>query len=142
MTNKNIKFLKITGSDAQVRLLYDFLQKRTHNISHLKIPDFETHEIFVKQNPYKFWYFIENNKKLVGTFYIKYDNSIGLNLIEHSKIVLANTLEFIRLNFTPEKECPSIIPPYFYINTPIKNKELHFILQELGLKSIQISFKV
>ena len=60
MTNKNIKFLKITGSDAQIRLLYDFLQKRTHNISHLKMPDFETHEIFVKQNPYKFWYFISN----------------------------------------------------------------------------------
>ena len=75
MTTKIIKFIKITGSESQVRLLYDFLQKRTYNISHFKIPDFETHEIFVKQNPYKFWYFIENNKKLVGTFYIKYDNN-------------------------------------------------------------------
>tara|TARA_Y100000991_G_C21896904_1_gene316255 strand:+ start:165 stop:593 length:429 start_codon:yes stop_codon:yes gene_type:complete len=142
MISENVKFLKITGSELQVRLLYDLLRNRTHNISHLEMPDFKNHEIFVKQNPYKFWHFIETNKQLVGTFYIKYDNSIGLNLVEYSKTVLTKTIEFIRENFTPEKESPSIITPYFYINTPSNNKKLHFILQELDLKSIQISFKV
>ena len=126
MISENVKFLKINESKSHIKLLYDFLEKRNHNISHHAMPDFETHEIFVKQNPYKFWYFIENNQKLVGTFYIKYDNSIGLNLIEYSKITLEKTIEFIRKNFIPEKESPSIVPPYFYINTPINNKKLHF----------------
>ena len=142
MITENIKFLKINKSQLHIRLLYDFLGKRSHIISHLEMPDFESHELFVKNNPYKFWYFIETNKKLIGTFYIKYDNSIGLNVTEYSQTVIANTIKFIRENFTPEKESPSTIPPYFYINTPITNKELHFILQELDLKSIQISFKV
>tara|TARA_B100000965_G_C19397213_1_gene671706 strand:- start:147 stop:575 length:429 start_codon:yes stop_codon:yes gene_type:complete len=142
MISENVNFLKVTTSELHLKLLYELLEKRTYNISHSEMPDFETHKIFVKQNPYKFWYFIETNKKLVGNFYIKYDNSIGFNLIEYSQIVLAKTIEFIRENFTPEKECPSTIPPYFYINTPSNNKELHFILQELDLKSIQISFKV
>ena len=106
------------------------------------MPEFENHKIFVKNNPYKFWYFIENKSEIIGTFYIKYDNSIGLNLIKYSQTTLAKIIEFIRENFSPEKECPSTIPPYFYINTPINNKELHFILQELDLKSIQISFKI
>ena len=88
MISKNIKFLKINNSELHVKLLYDFLDKRTHNISHIKMPEFKEHEKLVKQNPYKFWYFIETNKKLVGTFYIKYDNYIGLNLIEYSKDLL------------------------------------------------------
>ena len=142
MISETVKFLKIIGTKSQVILLYDLLGKRTHNISHFKMPTFETHEIFVKQNPYKYWYFIKVNKKLLGTFYIKFDNSIGLNLLEYSQTVIAKTIEFIRENFSPEKECASTIPPYFYINTPINNKKLHFILQELDLKSIQISFKV
>ena len=142
MISENIKFLKINNSELHVKLLYDFLDKRTHNISHIKMPEFKEHEKFVKQNPYKFWYFIETNKKLVGTFYIKYDNSIGLNLIEYSQTVLSKTISFIKETFTPEKESPSKIPPYFYINTPINNKKLHFFLEELDLKPIQISFKI
>ena len=69
-------------------------------------------------------------------------NSIGLNLIEYSQFILKRTIEFIRENFIPEKESPSIVPPYFYINTPSNNKKLHFILNQLDLKSIQISFKI
>ena len=142
MITENVKFLKINGSELHIKLLFNLLKKRSHNISHQEIPDYETHELFVKNNPYKFWYFIETNQKLIGTFYIKFDNSIGLNLIEYSEITVAKTIEYIRENFIPEKETPSIVPPYFYINTPSNNEKLHFILNELDLKSIQISFKV
>lgn len=41
------------------------------------MPDFENHEKFVEQNPYKRLYFIKNSRKLLETFYIKDENSIG-----------------------------------------------------------------
>ena len=106
------------------------------------MPNFEDHKKFVKQNPYKCWYIIELDKKLLGSFYIKFDNSIGLNLIEYSQNLIKEIVDFIRNNFTPEKENPSIVPPYFYLNTSSKNKKLHIILEELKLSSIQVSFKI
>ena len=68
MITENVKFLKINRSELHIKLLYDLLEKRCHNISHQEMPDYETHEKFVKHNPYKFWYFIETNQKLIGTF--------------------------------------------------------------------------
>ena len=106
------------------------------------MPDFETHKKFVKQNPYKFWYFIENNTNLIEAFYIKYDNSIVLNLIEYFQFILKRTIAFIRENFIPEEESTPVIPTSFYINTSSNNYHLHHILKELDLKSIKISFKV
>ena len=57
------------------------------------------------------------------TFYIKDDNSLDLNLVEYTHTLLSKSIAFILENFTPEKECPSKIPPYFYINTSSNNKK-------------------
>ena len=142
MISRNTSFIKVTGSDSQVRFLYELLKLRKYNISHKKMPDFLDHKKFVEKNPYKYWYIIQLNKKFLGSFYIKSDNSIGLNLIDYSKILIKETIEFIRNNFTPERETPSIVPPYFYLNTSSDNKKLHYILKELKLVSIQVSFKI
>ena len=53
MLNKNIKFLKVTGTDFQIKILFELLKKRSHSISHFKMPDYNNHEQFVKNNPYK-----------------------------------------------------------------------------------------
>ena len=117
MISKNANFIRVTGSDLQVRFLYYLLKIRKHNISHIKMPNFSDHKKFVEKNPYKYWYIIELNEKFLGSFYIKSDNSIGLNLVDYSISLIKETLEFIRNNFTPERETPSIVPPYFYLNT-------------------------
>ena len=107
---------------ANKNTIYEFLKNRAFNISHSELPSFEIHENFVKDNPYKAWYLVQRNKKFLGSFYIKYDNSIGLNMIEFSSKIIEEILNFIKNNFTPEKSSPSEIPPFFYINTSSKNK--------------------
>lgn len=142
MINNNIEFLKVTGSNFQIKILFKLLEKRSHNISHDKIPDYYSHEKFVKNNPYKEWYLVAKNKEFIGSFYIKHDNSVGLNLSYYSTDILSFIINFIKNNFTPEKEIASLIPPYFYINTSSTNMKLHCILNELKLRSIQISYKI
>ena len=43
------------------------------------MPDFKTHKKFIENNPYIHWYLFSLNGKFIGTFYIKDDNSIGIN---------------------------------------------------------------
>ena len=138
---KDIKFFKVTDDEWQIKELYQLLQRRRFFISHNKMPNYETHKIFVRNNPYKIWYLIKKDEEFVGSFYIKDDNSIGLNLNEYSCIILKKIIKFIKNEFTPESQSPSKIPPYFYINTSAKNKALHLILEELKLTPLQISYK-
>ena len=138
---KNIKLLKVTGVEWQIKVLYQLLKDRRFCISHNKVPNYETHKIFVRNNPYKIWYLIKKDEAFIGSFYIKDDNSIGLNLTEYSTIILKEIIEFIKNKFSPEEQSASKIPPYFYINTSVKNKALHLILEELKLIPLQISYK-
>lgn len=142
MKEKNINFIKVTGTDFQIKVLFELLEKRIYKISHKKMPDYKNHEYFVKQNPYKEWYLIKKDKDYLGSFYIKYDNSIGLNLSDYSINILSLIISYIKKNFTPENALESMIPPYFYMNTSSENKKLHCILNELKLTSIQISYKL
>ena len=77
--NNKIKFEKIVGSRNQILVLYQLLKERTNNISHKSMPNFDEHEKFVKNNSYKVWYLVLKDKKNIGSFYIKYDNSYSLD---------------------------------------------------------------
>ena len=55
--------------------------------------------------------------------------------------MLKEIIDFNEINLHQEKQSPSKIPPYFYINTSTNNKALHLILEELNLKPLQISYK-
>ena len=70
-------FKKVETEDSLT--LYDLLKERNYNISHKVLPDFKSHKRFVEKNPYLYWYIFSLNEKAIGTFYIKDDNSIGIN---------------------------------------------------------------
>jgi hypothetical protein len=88
------------------------------------------------------WYIIYVNNTPIGSFYTKSDNSIGLNLVRQDKKTLLEIITFIRLNLKPKAESPSLIPRYFYINTPQSNSDLQRLLGEIGLLPIQVSYRV
>ena len=77
-----------------------------------------------------------------GSFYLKKDNSIGLNFTEYSKENLEACVDFIRNNFTPQKSEPSMVPNYFYVNIAYSNKEALRALQVLGFDPLQISLRL
>ena len=133
-------FKKVNNKDALI--LYDLLKTRKHNISHEVLPNFQTHKQFVENNPYLYWYIIYLDEKAIGTFYIKYDNSIGINTNEPTKKIINEIIDFILDNFSPSIEIPSEIPNYFFINVSQNNNALKDIVNSLGYMPIQVSYKI
>ncbi len=135
-----LSFKKVTIKDTLI--LYDLLKIRRHNISHEVLPDFQTHKQFVENNPYLYWYIISLHEKAIGTFYIKDDNSIGINTNEPTKKLINEILDFILDNFSPRNGIPSEIPNYFFINVSQNNNLLKDIVSSLGYMPIQVSYKI
>jgi len=138
----NIQFERVVSSEEQIKHLYELLKQRKYSISHGKIPDYDKHYKFVKNHPYLHWFIVKDEKKSYGSFYIKNDNSIGMNLELISEEILISCLDFIKNNFNPQEEKNSLIPKYFYINVAYSNKKFLNALKELDLLPIQISFKL
>tara|TARA_B100001248_G_C27115906_1_gene333436 strand:- start:115 stop:555 length:441 start_codon:yes stop_codon:yes gene_type:complete len=133
---------KIIPSKIQIKTLYDILKLRQHSISHQSLPTYKKHIFFVKNNPYDKWFIVYEDSTAIGSFYIKKDNSIGLNFTNETHKVILLVVRFIKKNFIPIKSKASLIPPYFYINVPYSNIKLKNILIKLKLIPIQISLKL
>lgn len=140
--NVNYFFERILSTDEQIKILYELLETRNYVISHRSLPSFEKHQGFVKNHPYLHWFLLRDEFTYFGSFYLKRDNSIGLNLTEYSKEILEACVNFISDNFTPQESKPSMIPNYFYLNISYTNKEALSALQELGLNPLQISLRL
>ncbi len=137
---KKLIYKKVDINDSKV--LYQLLKKREFSISHKILPSYEIHKLFVASNPYEHWYIFAVKENVLGSFYIKDDNSIGINLNNPTKSLIKYLIDHILKNFTPKEEVASFIPNYFYMNISPENKELINILKDLGLLPIQITFKI
>ena len=140
--SRNFEFERIDGNNEQAEKLYKLLQQRVHFISHKNVPDFATHSNFVRNHPYLCWYIVKQGGHLCGAFYIKKDNSIGMNFIVDNNEIVAACIDFIYKHFTPLNAQASIIPEYFYINVAASNVELIKILRSLNKSPIQIGFRI
>ena len=90
-----IDFQKVESDTETINILYFLLKKRNHKISHQNMPNFAVHENFVKHNPYKVWYLVNLDGKAIGSFYIKFDNSVGMNLTQETKYIVNSIIELI-----------------------------------------------
>ena len=142
INNQKLNFEKIYGTKRQKIILFELLKKRKYNISHSQIPDINLHNKFVDNHPYREWFIIFQKEQEIGTFYIKQDNSIGLNLIKQTKESIQLILDYINSKFSPEEEISSLVPAYFYLNISSDNFELQAILEELKIPKLQISYKI
>ena len=133
-------FKKVDDFDCEI--LYKLLKKRSNNISHQYLPDYEKHKIFVKNNPYFKWYIVYLFGKEIGTFYLQFNNSIGININNPTKSIIDEILDFIKTNFSPHEEVSSQIPSYFYVNIADTNQDLIDIMRSLELSQIQVTFKL
>ena len=96
----NYFFERILPTDEQIKILYEQLKTRNYVISHRSLPSFERHQDFVKSHPYRHWFLLRNEINYIGSFYLKNDNSIGLNLTDYTKENLGACVDFINDNFT------------------------------------------
>ena len=137
---KRIKFTRVEPTNEQIKLLYDLLEARKFNISNRTEALYESHETFVKTNPYRDWFIVNLNDRPVGSFYIQNDNSIGINLSEEEDYHLVRDIvEFVR-EVRTIGAIPSVRYGGFFINVPYKNSMLAAALQEIGATATQVSF--
>ena len=85
--NLNIKLNQVTKNDMS--FLYELLKNKdpNSNISHKKMPSYNSHIRFIKSKPYKVWYIIYMKldhklrydwKEKVGSIYLSKNDEIGI----------------------------------------------------------------
>lgn len=142
MTNEKFLFEKVTATPNQKLLLFKLLRERKYKISHTFLPNENDHNKFVEEHPYRGWYIVKEKDIGIGSFYIQFNNSIGINLNKQTQNCIEEIINFIKVRYVPQPESLSQIPPYFYINIPIENLELKAIFDKMKINSLQISYKI
>ena len=135
-----LNFKKVDNSSYDC--LFKLLKDRKYNISHKEMPTFKKHKEFINSAPYEHWYIFSAGETILGSFYIKKDNSIGIHLNQPNINIVEKIIIFINKNFKPKKGIPSLIPNYFYVNIADNNDKMKSILKSIGLAPIQVSFKL
>ena len=136
-----ISFIEIDkNNEKHIKELFLLLKKRKFNISNNSDTDFDNHREFVIKNPYRKWSFIKKRENLIGTFYINYENFIGINLIENKSQTYYDVIRLILTSYKPLPEIKSVRNKYFLFNTNPNNKKYIIALEELGMVNIQKTY--
>ena len=139
LIDNTITLEKVTGTDDQIRALYDILIKRTYNISNTTSTTIEEHIKFTQNHPYRIWYLVKANSDYIGSAYLMENNCVGINLITNFELfpIIVNK---ILKKHKPLEEIKSVRPPYFYINIAPENKQIEAQLIKLDAQKIQSTF--
>ncbi len=121
----------------QIKFLFDMLKERTiqQSIS-FKMPTFEEHCKFVKNNPYEVWYIIINNDEMIGNVYLTKNNEWGY-FIKKDKIGKGLGTEALR-------KMTKLHPrDYYYSNiNPTNHIAIQLAKVKFGGKLIQLTYKI
>ena len=126
--------------EEHIENLYFLLEKRQFNISNTEKVNFNDHINFLNNNPYRNWFLVEKNKKLIGSVYTTYGNEIGVNLINADEDEYIYIIKEIIKKYKPLKEKKSIRNENFVINVDPNNTYLLKALKKMGMKLIQNTF--
>ena len=122
------------------KILFQILNLRKFNISHLDKVDYKEHVNFVLKNKYKYWYIIYCKKQYLGTTYITEDNFIGISLIHDDKNIYKSIISKVLQSHKPNPGIKSFRSKYFCLNVSPDNLNLQAAAVELGLKQIQFTY--
>lgn len=136
-----IQLKSITGTDAEVKALYQLLKKRSHFISHTMLPAYEEHSEFVRNHPYRAWFLIYKDNQAIGSAYVHSNNTIGLNIDDQFiEKATGDVLELITKDYPPLPAIKSERNERYSVNIPISNKQLIKALEAGGHHPIQVTY--
>jgi len=127
-----LRYEEVKFTENHFLFLYKSLNKRVFSVSHKILPDYQSHINFVKKHPYRKWFLIFSEENCIGSFYLAYDNAIGLNIEINSISINQDVLSHILLKFKPLKGIKSVRSENFYINIAIMNKSLEKSVDNIG----------
>ena len=134
--------LKInSNNENHIEILYKLLTKKKFNISHETLPLLDHHKIFVKNNPYREWYFIQKSSEIIGSVYITKDNVIGINIPEAQENEYLHSIKLIIEKHNPLEAIKSVRSKSFCINSNPKNKVLIKALEKLNMEHIENTYR-
>lgn len=141
LNSETIELDPVVLSETQTKLLYRQLCARTHSISHVTLPSYESHKEFVANHPYRAWFIIQQKNIFLGNVYIQYDNSIGLNCYDEiSETQIKSILDLVTNTLRPLEPVQSVRIGKFFLNVAASNIHLQNKLKNVGLKESQRSF--
>jgi hypothetical protein len=136
-----VRIEEVVPTGAQIKKLYELLSLRRHSISHKDLPTYTQHESFVKKHPYRAWYIIYRGENIIGSVYVQFDNSVGINTKNDlSADELNQVVKSIRARVAPLEAIPSVRYEDFYFNVPYSDEGLKSTLQKVGFHPSQVSF--
>ena len=132
---KTIRLKQVSKLDYD--FLYNLLKERNpiSNISHKKMPSFQSHIKFVSSKPYKKWYVIKMSNNSIGSIYLSYQNEIGLFLKkEYDDVKIANSVIKLFMKKNPLNQ--------YFVNISPRNTKLIKFYKNLGFSLLQKTFKL
>lgn len=134
-------FEPVSHEERHICTLYELLSKRNHNISHQTLPSYEQHSIFVRSHPYRKWFLVKISDVYVGSFYITFENTVGINLLDDFiPEALPLVIHEIHLKFKPLPEIKSVRSRSFSVNVAPTNLLLISALEQCGCVISQVSY--
>ena len=141
MISTTIKLEKIIGNESQIKVLFQLLKNRRHNISNTSLPTLDCHIKFVRSHPYRAWYLVKLNGIYIGSAYVMENNCIGISIIDDYSNI-PQILELIVKKHRPLRQIKSVRPPNFYINIAPNDKAMESQLIEMGAIKIQSTYSL
>lgn len=122
------------------KYLFELLKNKSHEISHSKMPTYDEHLEFVINYPYRFWYIIKKSNSFIGSVYLTYENTIGLNLNSPNKKDYIATIKLITNIHKPLPPKKSVRSKYFQINANPNNDLLIKAIKSIEMIHIQNTY--
>lgn len=136
----DLEILPVQNIDEHFSSLYKILLERKYTISHKNIPSMDEHIHFVMNNPYRFWCLVTFRTECIGSIYLQYDNSIGINFNLQYYEMISPVLDLLLKDWHPLKSIPSLRSEKFFVNIPSDDTRLTDVIKQRGAHHIQSSF--
>jgi hypothetical protein len=138
----DLRFEEVSGAPEQIEILLELLRKRKHSISHERIPAPEDHAEFVAKHPYRIWWLVRAEERVIGAAYLTKENALGIHLMTDDPKTYQKVIEKICRENQPLPAIPSIRPGFLYANVAPDNLTLNQALLNLGAEQTQSSFRL
>ena len=107
------------------------------------MPSIDQHDGFVRKHPYRGWWLIHdahNKSNVIGSVYVSFDNSIGINMkMDEIEFTAEYFTEILKKEINPlPPESSKRFEDFFYNVSP-KNNDLINWLSDCGYRVSQIS---
>ena len=135
---------QVDKTRSHKKVLYDlFIQRSSETkISATDNLSFEEHEKFVNNHPYRYWFLLKIKTRYVGTFYVTYENQLGIFLTEQFQDLFEDVLKYIMRAFDPLPALPSYRASGFNLNVSANDKACLRKFDKLGISPYQFTFKL